>query len=147
MIEIKEGNFYFTVNPRRDDFTFIDCQIILHLINKIEEVDKHGKYLKPKQLQRQYTLTAQEYSEALKIPIAHCYNFLEQAIDKLMGEIITIKQPELDIISQIKVCSHAEYYESKEYIIIEFTDSIIPYLARVKTKFRKKKKKFDTLEK
>lgn len=117
------------------DFNFSDYKVFLHLVSKIGGVDKYGKYLQPEQMQRDHILTADEFSEIFNTDIHNSYGFLKQAVDKLMKTDIRIEKPEENGYWRINVCSQAEYSEDKGNIKIQFTDSIMPYLAQAREKF------------
>jgi plasmid replication initiation protein len=117
------------------DFNFSDYKVFLHLVSKIGGVDKHGKYLQPEQMQRDHVLTAGEFSEVFNTNIHNSYGFLKQAVDKLMKTDIRIEKPDEKGYWRINICSQAEYNEDKGSIKIQFTDSIMPYLAQAREKF------------
>ena len=118
-----------------DNFTHNDYQVFLHLVSKIGGVDKEGKYLQPEQLQREYALTAKEFSEVFNTDIDNSYKHLKKAVDKLMKTDITVERPECNSIVRINVCSTAEYKKREGRILIKFTDDIMPYLSQVTKKF------------
>lgn len=118
-----------------EDFTHNDYQVYLHLVSKIGGVDKLGKYLQPEQLNREYILTAKEFSKMFSIDLSHSYQNLKKAVDKLMKTDIRVERPDDSGFWRINVCSKAEYNETKGNITIKFTDDIMPYLAQVKAKF------------
>ena len=117
------------------NFTLNDYQVFLHLVSKIGGVDQVGKYLQPEQLQREHVLTAKEFSEVFNTDIDNSYRYLKKAIDKLMKTDIKVESPENQSTVRINVCSQAEYKKKEGYIIIEFTDRIMPYLHQVTQKF------------
>jgi plasmid replication initiation protein len=117
------------------NFTRNDYQVFLHLVSKIGGVDEFGKYLQPEQLQREYILTAKEFSEVFNTDLSHSYTFLHKACKKLMKTSIVLEKPELSEIWEINVCSMAVYNKREGSITVEFTDRIMPYLAQVKEKF------------
>jgi plasmid replication initiation protein len=117
------------------DFNHTDYQVLLHLISKIGGVDVKGKYLQPEQLQREYLLTAKEFSEVFNVSISNCYVVLKQAVDKLIKTDIRIERVEKNEFWRINICSKAEYKVHDGCISIKFTDDIMPYLAQVKEKF------------
>lgn len=117
------------------DFNFSDYKVFLHLVSKIGGVDEYGKYLQPKEMQRDHILTAGEFSKIFNTDIHNSYGFLKQAVDKLMKTDIRIEKPEENGYWRINVCSQAEYNEDKGNIKIQFTDSIMPYLAQAREKF------------
>jgi plasmid replication initiation protein len=122
-------------NANFGDFTLNDYQVYLHLITKIGGVDQVGKYLQPEQLQREYILSAKEFSEVFNVSLPNCYDILKHAVDKLMKTDIKVERVDLNEVWRINVCSTAKYNKSKGNITIKFTDDIMPYLAQVKEKF------------
>ena len=122
-------------NANFGDFTHTDYQVFLHLVSKIGGVDEFGKYLQPEQLQREYTLSAKEFSEIFNVSMSNCYGILKKAANKLMKTDIKIERTELKEIWRINICSMAKYNKTEGRITIEFTDRIMPYLAQVKEKF------------
>lgn len=122
-------------NAHFGNFTLNDYQVYLHLISKIGGVDKFGKYLQPEQLQREYVLTAKEFSEVFNVSLSNCYGILRHAVDKLRKTDIKIDRVDLNEIWWINICSMAKYNQRGGSIIISFTDHIMPYLAQVKEKF------------
>ena len=117
------------------DFTHNDYQVFLHLISKIGGVDKVGKYLQPQQLEREYVLTAKEFSEVFNSDIDNAYKIIHRACKKLMKTSIILKKFELNETWEINVCSTAKYNKKEGRITIQFTDSIMPYLSQVRQKF------------
>lgn len=117
------------------NFSHTDYQVFLHLVSKIGNVDEFGKYLQPEKLNREHTLSAKEFSNAFNTSIDNCYGFLKKACRKLMKTSIVIEKPELSEIWEINVCSIAKYNAGEGYIVVKFTDDIMPYLAQVRQKF------------
>jgi plasmid replication initiation protein len=117
------------------EFTHNDYQVFLHLVSKLGGVDKEGKYLQPEQLQREHLLTAKEFSEVFNTDINHSYRLLNKACRKLMKTDLTLARNESMELWQINVCSMAKYNKKEGSITIQFTDSIMPYLAQVREKF------------
>ena len=117
------------------NFTHNDYQVFLHLVSKIGGVDEIGKYLQPEQLKREHVLTAKEFSEVFNTDIDNSYRYLKKAIDKLMKTDIKVERSENNSIVRINICSQAEYKKREGSIIIQFTDSIMPYLSQVRQKF------------
>jgi len=122
-------------NANYGNFTHNDYQVFLHLVSKIGGVDQKGKYLQPEQLQRNHVLTSKEFSEVFNTDIDNSYRYLKKAIDKLMKTDIRVERPEGQSIVRINICSQAEYTKREGRITIQFTDSIMPYLAQVRKKF------------
>ena len=116
-----------------DNFNHSDYQIFLHLITKIGGVDEKGKYLQSKNLKREHSLTAKEYSLIFKTDISNAYKQINNACNKLMKTDIKIKDGKN--IVRINVCSLAVYNKDEGKISIKFTDDIMPYLAQVREKF------------
>jgi plasmid replication initiation protein len=117
------------------DFSHTDYQVFLHLVSKIGGVDEFGKYLQPAQLQREHTLTAKEFSELFCTDLSNGYKSLHKACKKLMKTSIILEKLELSEIWEINVCSMAKYNVTHGAITVQFTDSIMPYLAQVKERF------------
>lgn len=116
-----------------DDFTLNDYQVYINLIAKIGGVDNQGCYLPPEKLKRDHILTAKEFSENFNTEISYSYKIIKSAVDKLMKTDIKIK--EVGGYRRINVCSEAKYEENKGFIVVEFTDRIMPFLAQVTEKF------------
>ena len=117
------------------NFTHNDYQVFLHLVSKIGGIDQVGKYLQPEQLQREHILTAKEFSAVFNTDIDNSYRYLKKAVDKLIKTNIRVERPESQSIVRINICSQAEYTKREGRITIQFTDSIMPYLAQVRKKF------------
>lgn len=117
------------------NFTHNDYQVFLHLVSKIGGVDEVGKYLQPEQLEREHVVTAKEFSEVFNADIHNSYRMLHKACKKLMKTSIMLEKIELNETWEINVCSTARYNKNEGRITIQFTDSIMPYLAQVKQKF------------
>jgi plasmid replication initiation protein len=122
-------------NANFGNFTHNDYQVYLHLVSKVGGVDEYGKYLQPEQLEREHTLTAKEFSELFNVSLSNCYLILKQAVDKLMKTDIKVERGELKELWRINICSMAKYNKNQGFITIQFTDSIMPYLAQVKERF------------
>jgi len=122
-------------NANFTNFTHSDYQVFLYLVTKIGGVDEYGKYLQPDQLEREYVLSAKEFSEAFNSDLSNCYRFLHKACKRLMTSSIILEKPELSETWEISVCSMAKYNSKHGTISIEFTDRIMPYLAQVREKF------------
>lgn len=117
------------------NFTHNDYQVFLHLVTKIGGVNEYGKYLQPEELQREYVLSAKEFSELFNVSLSNCYGILKKAVNKLMKTDIKVERTELKEMWQINVCSMAKYNKTEGTISVEFTDRIMPYLAQVRAKF------------
>jgi len=122
-------------NANFGNFTHNDYQVFLHLVSKIGGVDEIGKYLQPEQLQREYLLTAKEFSEVFNTDIHNSYRILNKACRKLMKTDLSLSRNESAELWQINICSMAKYNKKEGYVSIQFTDSIMPYLSQVKEKF------------
>lgn len=122
-------------NANFGDFNHNDYQVFLHLVSKIGGVDEVGKYLQPEQLEREYILTAREFSEVFNTDLSNSYKLLHKACKKLMKTSVMLERPDLKEIWEINVCSMAKYNKHEGSIVVEFTDRIMPYLAQVKQKF------------
>lgn len=117
------------------DFNLTDYQVFLHLVSKLGGVDVIGKYKQPENLQREHILTAQEFAGVFNTELSNSYKTLRKACKKLMKTSVIIERPELNKITEINVCSKAEYNKREGSITISFTDHIMPYLAQVNNKF------------
>jgi plasmid replication initiation protein len=122
-------------NANFGNFTHNDYQVFLHLVSKIGGVDEFGKYLQPEQLQREYALTAKEFSEVFSADLDNSYRHLKKAVNKLMKTDIKVEDRENQSITRINICSKAEYKKRDGCITIKFTDDIMPYLSQVRQKF------------
>jgi hypothetical protein len=60
-------------NARLEDFTLNDYQVFLLIISKLGKVDNMGKYLQPELLERNFTITAKEFSQAFNIEVSYAY--------------------------------------------------------------------------
>lgn len=117
------------------EFNHNDYQVFLHLISKIGGVDEYGKYLQPKELQREHILTAKEFSEVFNVSLSNCYGVLKRAIDKLMKTDIRVEKIDGSGFCRINVCSMADYNKHEGNISVKFTDDIMPYLVQVTNRF------------
>jgi len=122
-------------NANFGNFTHNDYQVFLHLVSKIGGVDEFGKYLQPDKLEREHILTAIEFSKLFNTDVSNCYRFLHKACKKLMKTSIILEKPELSEVWEINICSTAKYNTKQGTITIQFTDSIMPYLAQVRERF------------
>jgi len=122
-------------NANFGNFTHNDYQVFLHLVSKLGGVDEFGKYLQPEQLEREHILSAKEFSDVFNTDLSNCYRFLHKACKKLMKTSIILEKPELSEVWEINVCSTAKYNSKQGTITIQFTDSIMPYLAQVRERF------------
>jgi len=122
-------------NANFGNFTHNDYQVFLHLVSKLGGVDEFGKYLQSEQLEREHSLSAKEFSEIFNTDLSNCYRFLHKACKKLMKTSIILEKPELSEVWEINVCSTAKYNGKQGTITIQFTDSIMPYLAQVRERF------------
>ena len=118
-----------------NNFTHNDYRIFLSLISKIKKVDKDGKILPSHKIEREYSLSAKDYSKYFGCDIKNSYKFLKNATNKLMTTNIRLLMPEDKHYWRINICSKAEYKEKEGIINIKFTDDIMPYLAQVNKKF------------
>lgn len=122
-------------NANFSDFTHNDYQVFLHLVSKIEKIDNQGKYLNPEQLEREYILTAKEFSIMFNTSLSNCYIILRKAVNKLMKTDINVEGKDFNEVWKINICSSAKFNNSQGSIRIKFTDDIMPYLAQVREKF------------
>lgn len=123
-------------NANFGNYNLNDYQVFLHLISKVGGVDSIGKYLQPENLQRNYTITAQEFSKSFRVNINTVYRILRVASKKLARTAITVTDNDNPhLIKEIPICSIATYNTNSGNLSIIFNDFIMPYLAQVKQKF------------
>ena len=122
-------------NANFANFTLQNYQIFLSLISKIKKNDKNGQYIPSNKLNRQYNLSAKEYTYMFNGDIKNSYKAIRNTADKLIKTDIRILTPDDNQYWRINVCSKAEYKNKEGIINIKFTDDIMPYLAQVKEKF------------
>jgi hypothetical protein len=112
------------------NFNLNDYRVYLNAIALIGGVTEQGKYIQPKELPREYRLSALDFSNQFNIDIKNSYRILKQATNKLMNTNIKIEKPELFQTWQINVCERAVYNEKEGTIDIMFTGSIMEYLKQ-----------------
>jgi len=117
------------------NFNHSDYQIFLQLISKMGGVDEKGKYLQPEQLQREHILTAKEYAKMFNTDRSFAYKQIKKSCKKLMKTSVFIEKLESQETWEINICSMAKYNKSQGKITIQFTDTVMPYLAQAKEKF------------
>lgn len=117
-------------NANFANFNLNDYRVYLNAIALVGGVTAQGKYIQPDELQREYRLSAIEFSNQFNLDIKNSYRILKQAIKKLMKTDITIEKPELFQTWQINVCERAVYNEKEGTIDIMFTGSIMEYLKQ-----------------
>lgn len=122
-------------NANFGTYNLNDYQVFLQLISKIGGVDEVGKYLQPEQLQRDYTITAKEFSGEFNIDINTSYRVLKTAGKRLSRTAITLEKPDLFITQEIPICQIAEYNNKEGSLSVKFNEYIMPYLAQVKQRF------------
>ena len=112
-----------------------DYQVFLQIISKLGKVDLNGTYKQPQDLEREYTLTAKEFSTAFGVDLNTSYGVLKRASNRLARTGITLEKPELFEIWDIPVCEFSKYNTKDGSITVTFNTHIMPYLAQVKSKF------------
>ena len=112
-----------------------DYQVFLFLISKIGGVDELGKYIQPDQLERNYTITAKEFSEQFNLDIGNVYSVLKRVAKRLIETCITLERPELFTTTHIALCNTTEYNYKRGSLSVRFSEEIMPYLAQVKSRF------------
>jgi hypothetical protein len=122
-------------NANFGTYNLNDYQVFLQLISMIGGIDETGKYLQPQELQREYTLTAKEFSQHFGVELDGAYTTLKRVAKKLTETSITLEKPELFETWHIALCAEAKYNHKQGSLSIEFTPNIMPYLAQVKQKF------------
>lgn len=117
------------------NFTHTDYQVYLILLSKMGAVDKNGKYTQPKELKREHTLSAKEFSQVFNLDLSNSYKAIKNAVNKLMKTDITVPEINTNSYWRINVCSQAKYIKDEGKINIKFTDDIMPYLKQVQERF------------
>jgi plasmid replication initiation protein len=112
------------------NYNLNDYRVYLNAIALIGGVTSQGKYIQPKELPRQYKLSAKEFSEQFNVELKHAYGILKSAMDKLRKTDIKIESPDLSKTTYINVCEKVEYNHTEGTIEILFTGSIMEYLKQ-----------------
>lgn len=118
-------------NANFSDYNLNEYQVFLQLITKVGKVDELGKYQQSNLLQREYTLTAKEFSLQFQINITNAYQILKRSTKKLSRTAITLEQPDLFETWEIPVCSMAKYNHTEGSMTVEFNHKIMHYLTQV----------------
>lgn len=112
-------------------------RVLLNIISKI----KHRNFNKISDQEslknREYSLSAAEYSEEFKISKDAAYLAMHQAVKKLMETCVSfpVKRNEKEGILTVNVCESAFYEKNSGKINIKFTESIMPHLVQLNNKF------------
>ena len=122
-------------NANFGTYNLNDYQVFLQIISKLGKVDINGTYGQPQDLEREYTLTAKEFSQAFGVDLNTSYGVLKRASNRLARTAITLEKPELFEIWDIPVCEISQYNTKEGSITVTFNIHIMPYLAQVKSKF------------
>lgn len=112
------------------DFNLNDYRVYLNAVALIGGVTEQGKYIQPRELKREYRLSALEFAEQFNIAPNHAYTILKQATKKLMQTNIRIEKPDMFTTTYINVCEMVEYNHKEGSITIEFTQRIMDYLKQ-----------------
>ena len=112
-------------NANFSDYNLNEYQVFLQLITKVGKVDELGKYQQSNLLQREYTLTAKEFSLQFQIDITNAYQILKRSTKKLSRTAITLEQPDLFETWEIPVCSMAKYNHTEGSMTVEFNHKIM----------------------
>lgn len=119
-------------NANFGDYNLNDYQVFLQFVSKVGGVDQTGKYLQASEIERTYTLKAQEFSDIFKVDINTTYRVLKTAGKRLARTAITLEKPTLFTTQEIPVCSFAEYNNREGSLTIEFNVHIMPYITQLK---------------
>lgn len=122
-------------NANFGTYNLNDYQVFLQLVSKLGKIDINGTYKQPHELEREYTLTAKEFSQAFDIDINTAYGVLKRASHKLARTAITLQKPELFQIWDIPVCQNSAYNTKEGSLTVKFNEDIMPYLTQVTQKF------------
>ena len=112
-----------------------DYKVYLNAISLVGGVDKDGKYLQLNELQDTYLLSAQEFSEVMKIDIDNSYKILAATAKKLIKTSIWIEMPHLNVLEEINIVEKAMYNQKKGTVEIKFTGSILEHLRQTNNNF------------
>jgi plasmid replication initiation protein len=112
-----------------------DYRVYLNAIALIGGVDSKGKYLQSDDINREYVLSAKDFSEQFNIDIKNAYRILKNSVDKLRKTDIKVERPDLRQTWYINVCELVKYNETEGTIAILFTGSIIEYLKQRSNNF------------
>lgn len=123
------------LNRAQTGLTKTEYDVYLALISKIKHVDGKGLAIPHEELERNYTLTAKEYSELLNCDIKNAYGIIKKACQKLIRTPMVLDKPELGQTREIAICAQADYNHKEGSIKIEFTPNIMPFLARLQNNF------------
>lgn len=115
------------------DFSLSAYRVILHLIAELRKYDGLGNQLQLPIVNRECTLSAQEFTKEFPSVDSQAYNILKEAVDKLLKTTFHLKMD--NGILKINVCSQAYYVEKEGRIDVRFTEEIMPHLATLSNNF------------
>ena len=122
-------------NANFGTYNLNDYQVFLQVVSKLGKLDETGTYKQPQELDREYTLTAKEFSLAFGVDLNTSYGVLKRASNRLARTAITLEKPELFEVWEIPVCEISKYNTKDGSITVTFSTHIMPYLAQVREKF------------
>ena len=122
-------------NANFGTYNLNDYQVFLQVVSKLGKLDEIGTYKQPQELDREYTLTAKEFSLAFGVDLNTSYGVLKRASNRLARTAITLEKPELFEVWDIPVCEISKYNTKDGSITVTFSTHIMPYLAQVRQKF------------
>lgn len=123
--ELNQANF--------SEFSLSCYRVLLNLISQIQQRDLLGNQISLPIINRECTLSANEYATEFKLTGNTAYEILKEATDKLMNTTFSMKTDKG--ILKINVCSQAHYVEKEGRIDIRFTEEIMPHLAELGKNF------------
>lgn len=109
-------------------------RVLLSCISRIQRHDTNGNPIPSERLQRVCRLSADEYAKQFNITPQRAYVALTQAADKLLERSFRLLKPNGNVL-KIAICSQVEYVKNEGHIYIEFSDRILPHLAKLSEQY------------
>lgn len=122
-------------NANFGTYNLNEYQVFLQLVSKIKGIDNTGEYLLHEHLQKDYTITAQEFSETFKVDIDTVYRILKKSTHTLARTAVTLQKPDLFQTWEIPVCRYAMYNHKEGSLTIKFNEEMMPYFAQMTSRF------------
>lgn len=122
-------------NANFGTYNLNEYQVFLQLVSKIKGINNTGEYLLHEQLQKDYTITAQEFSETFKVDIDTVYRILKKSTHTLARTAVTLQKPDLFQTWEIPVCRYAMYNHKEGSLTIKFNEEMMPYFAQMTSRF------------
>jgi plasmid replication initiation protein len=122
-------------NANFGNYNLNEYQVFLQLVSKIKGIDNTGEYLLHERLQKDYTITAQEFSETFKVDVDTVYRILKKSTHTLARTAVTLQKPDLFQTWEIPVCRYAMYNHKEGCLTIKFNEEMMPYFAQMTSRF------------